>query len=207
MSKITNQPQEASTQTIDLYDDDPDHFGLLLKAMYTHRYDHTAVDKLAAGDKSRCIDIALGVYMLADKYDIALINRLLATQLHDILTTTKDENNVLLKATIAAYYKNPAANVDGEMGKMLASIVLGPRRAMRAINLCFLHRQVRRVCSKTVYVDRLCALEKVYLYVLYLVWQRYEHGELAGGRVVKPETIEGKCDSLEDKEVGRVTSR
>lgn len=130
------------------------------------------------GDKKRCIGIAPGVYVLADKYKITLINTLMVAHVYDNLTKSKDENNSLLKVTIAAYYESPATNVDDDMGKMLTSIVLGPRTAiltspammdmmreypmfdadqalaMRSGSLCFLHRQTCFACSKAMYVDR-----------------------------------------------------
>lgn len=52
---------------IGIHDDDPDHVELLLKYIYTYNYDKSAVDKLVAGDKAKCVLILIGINALANK--------------------------------------------------------------------------------------------------------------------------------------------
>jgi hypothetical protein len=62
--------QEAFQATMEIHDDDPDHFKFIFKYMYTHCYDIAAIVTLAAGDRVRRTTIPLEIYLVADKYNM-----------------------------------------------------------------------------------------------------------------------------------------
>ncbi|KAG9204252.1 hypothetical protein G6514_001325 [Epicoccum nigrum] len=61
MAAFTGQFREASQATMEIHDDDPDHFEFIFKYMYTHCYDIAAIETLAAGHR---------IYLVADKYNM-----------------------------------------------------------------------------------------------------------------------------------------
>ncbi|OSS51423.1 hypothetical protein B5807_03217 [Epicoccum nigrum] len=70
MAAFTVQFREAFQATMEIHDDDPDHFKFIFKYMYTHCYDIAAIVTLAAGDRVRRTTIPLEIYLVADKYNM-----------------------------------------------------------------------------------------------------------------------------------------
>jgi hypothetical protein len=55
---------------MELHEDDPDHFEFVLKFIYSEHYDSTAV-KTTADQAVDNLRFVVGVYRVADKYDVA----------------------------------------------------------------------------------------------------------------------------------------
>ncbi|KAF2821943.1 hypothetical protein CC86DRAFT_410338 [Ophiobolus disseminans] len=71
MRAFTGSFNEASEATMELHDDDPDHFECVLKFMVTLQYDPNVMKSTAAKDqKHEVVQYILGVYRVADKYDV-----------------------------------------------------------------------------------------------------------------------------------------
>jgi hypothetical protein len=122
--------QEASQATMELHDDDPDHFEFILKYMYTHCFDAAAIDTLAAGDRVRRVTIPLGIYLVADKYNMP------AQFFHIIVSDTKlvlhdrayHTPNVLL--SLVPLYYGMINKADHSFGTLLVKEIL--RRCRKA---------------------------------------------------------------------------
>jgi hypothetical protein len=80
----------------------------------------------AAGDKVKRVLMPVGVYAVADKYDIPKIYEAAADDVRDVLTSTDDGEFDVLRAAIYAHYGS-GANVDGIMGKLITSVAIQDR--------------------------------------------------------------------------------
>jgi hypothetical protein len=67
---------------MEFHDDEPDQFELALKFIYTPDYDRSIIETMVGDDKTQRILIAIGLYQIADKYDIT---RLYAPTVDDVL--------------------------------------------------------------------------------------------------------------------------
>jgi hypothetical protein len=123
MSNVLKTIQEATNKVIELHEDDPEHFKILLKFIYTNSYDKETISKLAADDKVQCILMPIGIYKVADKYNISRIYELVTKDIQDVLTNTIDDNFEILQAAIHAHYGS-GATVDNLLGKLITSVVL-----------------------------------------------------------------------------------
>jgi hypothetical protein len=113
---------------MEIYDDDPDNFEFVLKFIYTEDYNKDAIVKMSNGDKAKRISIPLGIYAIADKYDI---KRLYAPAIDDILTNLESipvhEIHGMLPVVVHTPYETiPSANTP--IGKMLVSFLLNKGR-------------------------------------------------------------------------------
>jgi hypothetical protein len=81
----------------------------------------------AAGDKVKRVLMPVGVYAVADKYDIPKIYEAAADDVRDVLTSTDDGEFEVLRAAIHAHYGS-GANVDGTMGKLITSVAIQDRK-------------------------------------------------------------------------------
>jgi hypothetical protein len=72
--------------------------------------------------------MSIGVYALADKYDIPRIYEVAAGDVRNVLTSTNDAGFKMLRATIDAHYGS-GANVDGFMGRIITSVAIQTRKA------------------------------------------------------------------------------
>jgi len=61
--------QEASESVIEMKDDDPDHFEIMLKFLYTNEYE-LSVEEMDAPQLVENFIHPVGVHLLADKYEI-----------------------------------------------------------------------------------------------------------------------------------------
>lgn len=112
---------------MEIHDDDPEHFEFVLKFMYTEQYDKSAIEKMSKGDEAKRMVIPIGIYTIADKYDIT---RLYSPAAEDVLTTLKstpDNKSDVLRTVIRTHYE-VSARADMSMGNILASFVLKHRR-------------------------------------------------------------------------------
>jgi hypothetical protein len=118
--------QESSDAVMEIHDDDPDQFELLLKYVYTYNYDGAAINTLAGGEKEKRLLIPLGLHALADKYDIPCISEPIAQDLRKSVVGIADD---LLLRLLDAHYKT-VASADGPVGEILASCVLEGARSL-----------------------------------------------------------------------------
>jgi hypothetical protein len=112
---------------MELHDDDPDHFELALKFIYTLDYNKNTINTIAGSNKAKRILIALGIYRIADKYDII---RLYAPASDDVLATLKstpDKSYAILREVIRFHYET-CSSADTSMGKAITSVMLDDRR-------------------------------------------------------------------------------
>jgi hypothetical protein len=91
--------------------------------IYTNMYDKDQIIKFSANDKISRILTPIGIYEVADKYDVPNIYEPAAEDVRDVLTNTCDDDFEMLQAAIHAHYGS-GANVDGAMGKLITSVVL-----------------------------------------------------------------------------------
>ncbi|KAF2799325.1 hypothetical protein K505DRAFT_294799 [Melanomma pulvis-pyrius CBS 109.77] len=176
MNAFTGSFQEASDSEMAIYDDDPEHFEFVLKFIYTEHYDKSAIEKISEGDVAKRTVIPIGIYAIADKYDIT---RLYSPAAEDVLTTfksTPDDQHDVLRAAIQTHYEM-SSRADMPMGNILASFVLEHRREFTkledfqilmqsfptfaadiALALCregvFKYSPLRCVCGWTIYYNR-----------------------------------------------------
>ena len=88
---------------MELHDDDADHLEFALNFIYTLDYDAAAIDKkVGAAQNLRKMMFIMGLYIVADKYDI---QRLLApAEAHFTKIFTAEPSHPILEAVIRAYY-------------------------------------------------------------------------------------------------------
>ncbi|KAJ8108593.1 hypothetical protein OPT61_g8068 [Boeremia exigua] len=124
LKAFTGNFKEASDAVMEVHDDDPDHFEILLKCLYTYDYDKAAVDKLAAGSVNKRVLVPIGVHALADKYDVPCIQKVIADDLRSHLSPGTLKK---LKCAIGAHYKTMMV-AGGPVGALLASVLLEGQR-------------------------------------------------------------------------------
>lgn len=119
-SVLTTALQEATSNVIELHDDKPDDFEALLKSIYTIDHDtDTFGDLIFANTKS--VSSLVGLYVVADKYDVTRISAVAIQAARSALQTTEED----LAPAVKAYYNSTAA-VDSEMGRAIAEKVIDP---------------------------------------------------------------------------------
>ncbi|KAF3033469.1 hypothetical protein E8E11_001488 [Didymella keratinophila] len=126
--------KEASENMIELHDDDPEHFEILLKYIYTYTYDKLAIEKLSSGAVSRRIAVPIGVYAVANKYDVLSIYNPIINDVQTLLVGVGgagwqkiDASMIRLKTALHSYYE-ATARPQGPLTKMLVEIVIVGRR-------------------------------------------------------------------------------
>ena len=105
---------------MELHGDDPDHFELLIKFIYTNDYDVKAILKLAAQDKVKRILIPIGIHVVADKYEVAKVSESAA---EDVRSSLEGAAVDVIKAAVRAHYEG-GTTVDGTIGKLIAQTIL-----------------------------------------------------------------------------------
>jgi hypothetical protein len=112
---------------MEIHDDDPDHFEFILKHIYTQKFDAAAIDTLAAEDRVRRVTIPVGIYLVADKYNMP------SSLLHEIVSDTskvllrsRHTLDVLLSLVPLCY--GIISKVDHPFGKLLVKEILRKSR-------------------------------------------------------------------------------
>lgn len=121
--------QEASQATMEIYDDDPDHFEFLLKYMYTQQYLPAAISRMAGNDCVQRVTIPLGIYLVADKYNMpsSLFRKIIA-DLSRVLSRDVYTLDVLLSLVPLCYCL--ISKADHPFGKQLAKGILWRSRSV-----------------------------------------------------------------------------
>ncbi|KAF2123010.1 hypothetical protein BDV96DRAFT_639561 [Lophiotrema nucula] len=117
---FTGSFKEATSCEIELHEDDLDSFEYALKFIYTLHYDR---EDLGAGDKKKQLLALIGLYAIADKYDIFRLFAPLAVDFRTILTSLQDPNGHIITVVIGNYY-DICAKFESEMGVILVSAIL-----------------------------------------------------------------------------------
>lgn len=101
---MANSIQEAHGATIELHDDDPDHFKTVLEFVYTQKF-QMLDDSTTPSDNdiTKGILDAMGVYAVADKYDIANITAQISEAVRASLAVTRAEG--MLATIITEHYR------------------------------------------------------------------------------------------------------
>ena len=123
--------QEASQTTMEIHDDNPDHFEFVIRHIYTQDFDAAAIDTLAVGDCVRRVTIPLGIYLVADKYNMpSSLLRNIVTNTETVLCRSEYTLNVLLSLVPLCY--GIISKADHPFGIRLAKEIL--RRFRKAIS-------------------------------------------------------------------------
>jgi hypothetical protein len=144
--------KESYESVMEIHDDDPDHFELLLKYVYTYSYDTDAINKLSGEDRTKRLLIPIGVHALADKYDLSCIRGPIAEDLRGMANSVDYK---MFPALLSAYYSTAVA-VRGPVGEILTSWALNNHRS-------FVHTEAYKqmVASNHVFgADMALALER-----------------------------------------------
>jgi hypothetical protein len=105
---------------MELHDDEPTHFKTALKFIYTGEYENEATSQTTDEEK---VKVAMGVYKIADKYDIKRLYELITKEVKSCLEKpSKTEHNDLITA-IEEHYCT-AVQAYSRMGATIASALL-----------------------------------------------------------------------------------
>ena len=107
---------------MELHEDGPDLFEFMLKFLYSDHYDKDAIAKLAAKDKKNRGLLAIGIYSLADKYDIPKLYKPATEDLETLLSDGGGCTQAFLITIIEAAYED--LRIDTPMGRMIVSVIL-----------------------------------------------------------------------------------
>ncbi|KAF2643831.1 hypothetical protein P280DRAFT_546719 [Massarina eburnea CBS 473.64] len=124
MKAFTGNFQEATDNTMELHDDDPDHFEFILKFIYTGCYDYEAVTQLANGDTIKRGLTPVQIYVIADKYDVRRLYEPAMKEIETILKAEPRYDYVMLKAVIEEYY-NSHGGGGSPLGLLISKVLLG----------------------------------------------------------------------------------
>ncbi|KAL1799399.1 hypothetical protein ACET3X_003436 [Alternaria dauci] len=113
--------REASEGTMELHEDNPEHFECLLKFIYSGTYDKDEIAGLAGSDKIKRVLIPIGIYTVADKYDVSNFYGPAADDVKDVLTKAF-RNQDMITAAIEAHYSTEV-QADGLMGRLITTLV------------------------------------------------------------------------------------
>jgi hypothetical protein len=126
-----NIRQEACDSTVELHDDDPDYFELLLKFIHTNVYNKEAVNKLPAEDKTKRISVSIGLYAVADKYAVARLCPPVAGDLQSAFEALELDDFTSLAAAVTKC-SEVVSHVDAPLGSGITKFVMEKfRRLLR----------------------------------------------------------------------------
>ncbi|KAG9193590.1 hypothetical protein G6011_03625 [Alternaria panax] len=121
LKAFTGNFKEADESSIELHNDKPELFEFMLHYIYSDNYDKTAIDKLAAGDKSLRGLLAIGIYALADRCDIPKLYDPASKDLKMLLLDSAS-NQALISCVIRAVYQD--FRLDTPIGRILIFVLL-----------------------------------------------------------------------------------
>lgn len=107
---------------MDICDDDPDLFELLLKYIYGIDY-HEGIYDLSEGDEPKRLLLAIGPSHIADKYDISSIQETISQDFGNAIAIIELVDDDLLRTLITTHYQNVVVP-GGPVGQELAHSIL-----------------------------------------------------------------------------------
>jgi uncharacterized protein YlaI len=120
---VTDIRQEAGNATIDLHDDDAEHFDFMLRYIYDGDFYTLSKSNHSQDTPSRVL-LWMGVSVLADKYDIENLLDASESQVLCVLCDMKDEIDFsTLEAAIHGHCKLPN-NSGSRMGKKISKCIV-----------------------------------------------------------------------------------
>ncbi|CAN9202243.1 unnamed protein product [Alternaria alternata] len=122
LNAFTGGFREASESTIELHEDNPEYFGFFLKFIYTGIYDKDEIARLAGSDHSKRVLIPIGIYAVADKYDVAQIYEPAAEDVKVVLMNAVKDREGILTTPIKAHY-GTEVKADGFMGRVITAVI------------------------------------------------------------------------------------
>ncbi|RYN44530.1 hypothetical protein AA0114_g9949 [Alternaria tenuissima] len=122
LNAFTGSFKEASESTIELHEDKPEYFDFLLKFIYTGIYDKDEIVRLAGSDDCKCVLIPIGIYAVADKYDVAQIYEPAAEDIKAVLMNAVKDRKDILTTSIKAHY-GTEVKADGPMGRLITAVI------------------------------------------------------------------------------------
>lgn len=108
---------------MEVRDDNPNYFRWLLRYMYTHDYDKEFTTKLDELDTAQRVTTLIGIYIVADKYDVLVIYERVTKDVEAILKDKKICTPDVLQAAVKMYYEDCAAS-STTMTKIIVSAAL-----------------------------------------------------------------------------------
>ncbi|KAF2030397.1 hypothetical protein EK21DRAFT_111920 [Setomelanomma holmii] len=125
--------KEATKNTMQLYDDDPELSELVLKFIYTETYELETITKMAAQDKIKRVLVPIGLYIVADKYEVARLYNPATADIQYVFGFFQPSNNFeVLKAAITACF-DIVRVVDAPLNKIITTFVMNSGRAFMAL--------------------------------------------------------------------------
>lgn len=103
--------------------------------MYTEEYDTDAVLKLAGQDSNKRILIPIGLYTVADKYDVARLFPVVTRDLQTVLATTAAKDTLCLTTAITKSFE-VVSTVDSQLGQAVTCFIMDQRRSFLATEEC-----------------------------------------------------------------------
>ncbi|KAH8641632.1 hypothetical protein IG631_04573 [Alternaria alternata] len=122
LNAFTGSFKEASKSTIQLHEDNPECFEFLLNFIYTGIYDKDEIARLAGSDNLRRVLIPIGIYAVADKYDVVPIYGPAAEDVKTVLMSAAKDREDMLTTAIKAYY-GTEVKTDGSMGRLITAVI------------------------------------------------------------------------------------
>jgi hypothetical protein len=118
---IVNYILEASEGTMELHKDIPEHFEYMLKSLYNGGYDANEVSELKNDDEIEEVSMAIGVCVVADKYNVPKIFESAQENVKEMLLNYPADTALLFGA-VKSYYGNDAP-AGGPMSNLISSII------------------------------------------------------------------------------------
>jgi len=116
---VTNLKQEAGETTIDVYNDNPNHFDLMLRYLYEGEfYDLIAAD--FPKDYTSRILVSIGIEVLADKHDIPKLLLASTNKVEEDLNPEETGADFSTLESAIHECHGPSRNVGSEMGQAVA---------------------------------------------------------------------------------------
>ncbi|KAF2123120.1 BTB/POZ protein [Lophiotrema nucula] len=128
---LTGQFKEASHPTIEVHDDNPNRFAIMLEHLYTLQYSNKDSSYTV---HSGCL-VPIGVYALADKYDIPTLKALAAQEFgknSPSLIMTSDVEQI-----VKSHYQH-LIEVNGELGKVITAFLVAKRSSCNWMSTHFI---------------------------------------------------------------------